>query len=71
MESEVNQEGGITITTVIYIKQIIHRTFSIAQGTVLNCSLEWPLWEKHLKKRRVDICITDQLCCTAETHTEV
>ena len=29
-----------------------------------------PIWEKNLKKKiKVDICITESLCCTPETNT--
>ena len=35
------------------------------------CPLQWPIWEKNLKKKRVYICIyiTDSLCCIPETNT--
>ena len=43
------------------------RIYYIAQRTLLN-TLQWPIWEKNLKKSDICMCITDSLCCT-QTNT--
>ena len=46
------------------------RTCCAALGTRLS-ALWWPKWERNPKKRDICICITDSLCCTAETNSIV
>ena len=59
---------GIDTYTLLYIKQII-RTYYPVEGTVLS-ALEWPMWEKNLKKSGYTcVCKTDSLCCMAEINT--
>ena len=33
-----------------------------------KCPLYCAIWER-IEKKKVDICITDSLCCTPETNT--
>ena len=44
------------------------RTYYIAQETLLS-DLWWPKWEGNLKKGDTCVCMTDSLCCTAETYS--
>ena len=41
----------LDIYTLLYINRELVRTYFIAQWTLLS-SLEWPIWEKNLKKSR-------------------
>ena len=61
----INWESGIDIYTLLYIKQI-RRTRCIARGTLFNTRMNYVGSES--KGAAVCICITDSLCCTAETN---
>ena len=43
-------------------KDILYSTEDSTQYSVMT------YWERNLKKKRVDICITDSLSCIAETN---
>ena len=63
----INREIGSDIYTLHIQNRQLIRTYCIAQG--LDSVLHNSLMGKESKKKRVDICVSDSLCCTPETNT--
>ena len=59
-------ETGIDINTSLSIIQITHNNLLSSTGNSTQYSV-MAYVEKESKKRGCIICITDSLCCTAET----
>ena len=64
----INQEFGINIYTLLYIKQITSKDLLYSTG---NYTQYFVITHKGKKSEKVDIyvCITESLCCTPETDT--
>ena len=68
LRGKINWGIGTDIHTLLYVKQITNKNLQCSTG---NCSVLCnKLYGKRILKRiDVCICITDPLCCTAETNT--
>ena len=64
----INWEIGIDIYTLLYIISYIITSKNLVYGTGNPTLYSNDLYGKRILKR-VDICITDSLCCTPETNT--
>ena len=63
----INWEIGIDTHTLIYIKQTINKDLLLTETSSQYSVMTYMGKES----KKVDICITDSLCCTAETNTTV
>ena len=63
----INWEIGIDIHTLLYIKQIINKDLLLTETSSQYSVMTYMGKES----KKVDICITDSLCCTTETNTTV
>ena len=63
----MNWEIGIDISTLLYIKQKTNKNLLYSTGNSTQYSVMAYMGKE--SKKRVDICITDSLCCTPETNT--
>ena len=65
------REFGMGVYTVMYLKQIIPRTYCVAQGTLLNVRCQ-PGWEGSLgEKGYMCTCMAESLPCSPETVTRL
>ena len=68
MGGRVNQELGINIYTVLYIKQINNKDLLYSIGNYIQY-LVTTYDGRESEKEYIDICITESLFCTCETNT--
>ena len=64
----INKEFGITVYTLLYIKQTVNKYLLYSRGnsTVFCSNL---CGKGVLKRMDICICIDESLCCTPETNT--
>ena len=65
----LNWEAGTDIYTLLYIKQITNKNLLYNTENSTQYSVMTYMGIESKKKVDICICITDSLCCTAETNT--
>ena len=65
----INWETGIDIYTLLYVKQITNKNLLYSTGNSIQHSVMTYMGIENEKELDICICITDSLCCTAETNT--
>ena len=64
----VNQEFGININTLLYIKQITNKDH-MQSTSIYTQYFVITYKRKELEKEYIYVCITESLCCTPENNT--
>ena len=65
----INWEIGIDIYTLLHIKQITNKNLLYSTGNSTQYSVMTYMGKESKKEWIICICITDSLCCRAETNT--
>ena len=61
------REFGIDMYTLLYLNCIINKDLLDSTRSLLS-TLQWPIWEKTLKKSGYVYKIAELVCCTPETN---
>ena len=65
----MNWEIGIDIHTLLYIKQITNKDLLYSTGNSTRYSVMGSMGKESKKRGAIGVCMTDSLCCIAESNT--